>query len=154
MEQNQEEIKEVLFPFNKSILSNETLSRKLFFEMKDTRRRWLKKIWKSWRNGFFLNTRCLLENEIWTNILLLEKQFLWWIFCEVQKIQNFCGRKGMKQVVFVPKEKGSIYLVRKNTLEKIDKKKVRDNKGDRTKTFLQKKDQMKKVFSKKKKTKN
>ena len=52
------------------------------------------------------------------------------------------------------KKKGSIYLVRKSTIEKTNKQeKVRNNKGDGTKTVLQKRDeQMKKeVFFFKKK---
>ena len=60
----------------------------------------------------------------------------------------------MTQVVFVPKEKGSIYLVRKNTLEKIDKKKVRDNKGDKNKNIFTKKGSNEKSFFQKKITKN
>ena len=148
MEQNQEDIKEVFFFFNESILSNETLSND------ERHRQEMKKIWKSWRNGYFSKHEMFTWRWDVDQHFLLEKQFLWWIFCEVQKIQNFCGKKGishpkktknderllfetsynqkfrkwvlgeMKQVVFLPKEK-SIYLVRKSTIEKKGAKQQR-----------------------------
>ena len=34
--------------------------------------------WKSWRDGYFLNTKRLPQNEIWTKMFLLQKQLLWW----------------------------------------------------------------------------
>ena len=86
---NQEEIKEVLFS-----------SRKQFFEwdffqediptIKDTRGRWKqKKFWKSWRDGFFLDTKWLLENEIWTHIFCCKSHFCGEFFYEIQKNQIF-----------------------------------------------------------------
>ena len=55
----------------------------------------MKKIWKSWRNGYFSKHEMFTWKWDLDQHFLLEKQFLWWIFCEVQKIQNFCGKKGI-----------------------------------------------------------
>ena len=56
-----------------------------------------------------------------------------------EKINRNSGNKFLEVLNkwFFCQEKKSIYLVRKNTIEKTNEKKVRNNKGDRTKTVLQ-----------------
>ena len=167
---NQEEIKEGFF-FQGHNFSNEIFFKRTFFRtIKNTRRRWQKKFWKSWRHGYFSKREMITWKLRSGQHFLLEKQFFVVNFLRSSENSKFLKKQkrkiddrffSKKQITkksenkfleglnkcFSAKRKKSIYLVRKNTIEKNKNKqeKGRNNKGDKTKTVLQKRDeQMKK----------
>ena len=175
MEQNQEEIEEVFF-----FSTNQFCRMRLCRTMKDTGRRW-KKSEKAGETDIFLNTKCLLENEIWTNIFCWKSNFCGEFSARFRKFKIFVEKKvfhtqknekrwktfvwdivqqkfrkwvlgEMKQVVFLPKEK-SIYLVRKSTIEKTktNRKGAKQQRRWNKNTLTKRDEQMKSFFFSKKK---
>ena len=128
--------------------SNEIFFEKKFSNEKKTRKRWLKQIFSEEAGETDIFQTRKAHQKMRCGKMLMQKQFLWRIFYEVQKIQicrwkrNFKKKKrkrwqtylhqiteiqkisscgGCKQVVILQKK--SIYLVRTNTIEKNNKKK-------------------------------
>ena len=99
---NQEEIKEVFF-FLKNTIFSMAIFEKNNFEMKKTQEGEKKTNFfgKGWREWFFLNTKRLPENEIWTNLFLLQEQFLWTIlFFNLKKRKRKFPRRTKKTNIF------------------------------------------------------